>query len=70
MSKPWFLKMAIEAEPSPLARTIENILKPGQPDQQANVQAASTGNGIANGIAERVQVEHLDRRNAEDGKKL
>lgn len=69
MSKPWFLRMAIEAEPSLLARTIENILKPGQ---QANVQVASASavNGIANGIAERVQVEHPDRRNAEDGKEL
>lgn len=28
MSKPWFLKMAMEAEPSPLAGLISNILKP------------------------------------------
>lgn len=27
MSKPWFLKMALEAEPSPLAGVISNILQ-------------------------------------------
>ena len=27
MSKPWFLKIAMEAEPSPLAGTISKILK-------------------------------------------
>ena len=67
MSKPWFLKMALEAEPSPLAHTIADILRPGQPDKGANVQIASV-NGIANGIAERVQVELPDRPNAKDEK--
>ena len=27
MSKPWFLKMALEAEPSPLARQIADVLR-------------------------------------------
>lgn len=27
MSKPWFLKMALESEPTPLAKTISDILK-------------------------------------------
>ena len=29
MSKPWFLKMALEAEPTPLARRIAEVLKAG-----------------------------------------
>ena len=68
MSKPWFLKMALEAEPSPLAQTIEHILKPGQPDKGSDVQIASV-NSIANGIADRVQDELSDRPNAKGEKK-
>ncbi|TFY50511.1 hypothetical protein EVJ58_g11020 [Rhodofomes roseus] len=59
--------MALEAEPTPLAETIANILKPGQPDGGADVQIASV-NGIANGI-ERMQVEVPDRPNAKDEKR-
>ena len=32
MSKPWFLKMALEAEPSPLARRIADVLKTAKSD--------------------------------------
>ncbi|KZT65034.1 PALP-domain-containing protein [Daedalea quercina L-15889] len=67
MSKPWFLKLALEAEPTPLAHTIASILKPGQPREGADVQIASV-NGIANGIAERTQVELPNRPNAKDEK--
>ncbi|KZT10106.1 pyridoxal phosphate-dependent enzyme beta subunit [Laetiporus sulphureus 93-53] len=44
MSKPWFLKMALESEPSPLAHRIADILKPGQ-------QAIKTRNGAVDDIA-------------------
>lgn len=46
MSKPWFLKMALEAEPSPLANRIADILKP----QSSSVDITSV-NGVANGVA-------------------
>jgi len=36
MSKPWFLKMTMEAEPSPLAGVIANVLKQG-PEEAASL---------------------------------
>lgn len=45
MSKPWFLKMALEAEPSPLARRIADVLKASEREVQTN--------GFAGGIATR-----------------
>lgn len=47
MSKPWFLKMALEAEPSPLARRIADVLKASEREVQTNVD------GFAGGIATR-----------------
>ncbi|KAL7280615.1 hypothetical protein ACG7TL_005552 [Trametes sanguinea] len=56
MSKPWFLKMALEAEPSPLARRIADVLKTSKSDVQTNVD------GLANGIAARTTAPDLDNR--------
>ncbi|PCH44170.1 pyridoxal phosphate-dependent enzyme beta subunit [Wolfiporia cocos MD-104 SS10] len=53
MSKPWFLEMALEAEPSPLAGQIARILKP-QTSSGANVEIASVTD-VAEGIADRTQ---------------
>lgn len=36
MSKPWFLKMALEAEPTPLAHRIAEVLKTSNSDVQTN----------------------------------
>lgn len=36
MSKPWFLKMALEAEPTPLAHRIAEVLKTSKSDVQTN----------------------------------
>lgn len=41
MSKPWFLQMALEAEPSPLAERISQILQkplPKLPSKSENVE--------------------------------
>ncbi|KAI0682123.1 cystathionine beta-synthase [Cerioporus squamosus] len=43
MSKPWFLKMALEAEPSPLARRIADVLKTSKSDVQTNVGSLASG---------------------------
>lgn len=67
MSKPWFLEMALKAEPSPLGHTITSILKPGQPDKGPNVKTADANPAT---ISERVQVEHTDGPNAKDDNKL
>lgn len=56
MSKPWFLKMALEAEPSPLALRIAEVLKSSESNVQTNVD------GIANGIAARVSPPDLENR--------
>ncbi|CDO76302.1 hypothetical protein BN946_scf184917.g18 [Trametes cinnabarina] len=56
MSKPWFLKMALEAEPSPLARRIADVLKTSRSDVQTNVD------GLASGIAARTSAPDLDNR--------
>ncbi|PIL24931.1 hypothetical protein GSI_12818 [Ganoderma sinense ZZ0214-1] len=45
MSKPWFLKMALEVEPTPLARRIADVLKTPE-----NVVHPSS-NGLANGAS-------------------
>ncbi|OCH96227.1 PALP-domain-containing protein [Obba rivulosa] len=49
MSKPWFLKMALEAEPSPLAHRIADILKISPIKDVTNVDT------IASGIASRTE---------------
>ena len=56
MSKPWFLKMALEAEPTPLARRIADVLKTSKGDVQTNV------NGLASGIAARTSATDLETR--------
>ena len=56
MSKPWFLKMALEAEPSPLARQIADVLKTAEAKVQTNVD------GLANGITSRISAPGLDNR--------
>ncbi|TBU30616.1 cystathionine beta-synthase [Dichomitus squalens] len=61
MSKPWFLKMALEAEPSPLARRIAEVLKTSESNVETNVD------GLANGIASRTTATNLENRpNAAD----
>lgn len=60
MSKPWFLKMALEAEPSPLAKQITAILK----DNKSEVRTASEP--LAQGIAARTQPNIEDRPDASD----
>lgn len=40
MSKPWFLKMALEAEPTPLAHRIAEVLKTSKSDVQTNGAAS------------------------------
>jgi hypothetical protein len=50
MSKPWFLKMTLEAEKSPLATRIESILKP-----TTSELSKTTPEKLANGISERMQ---------------
>lgn len=47
MSKPWFLKMALEAEPSALAKTISGIL------DQSPSEVRTDSKVLANGLAER-----------------
>ena len=56
MSKPWFLKMALEAEPSPLARRIADVLKTSKSNVETNV------NGLADGIASRTTAPDLKNR--------
>jgi len=57
MSKPWFLKMALEAEPTPLAHRIASVLESGQPQPSSgNIQLSSV-DGVADGIAGRTQVD-------------
>jgi cystathionine beta-synthase len=60
MSKPWFLKMALEAEPSPLAKQISGILK----DSRSEVETMSES--LANGIAARTQPNIPNRPDAPD----
>ncbi|KAI0332753.1 cystathionine beta-synthase [Cubamyces sp. BRFM 1775] len=56
MSKPWFLKMALEAEPSPLAQRIASVLKTSKSDVQTNVDS------LADGIASRTSAPNLKNR--------
>ena len=56
MSKPWFLKMALEAEPSPLALRIADVLK----TESAEVQRNATK--LANGIAARTSAPVPEKR--------
>lgn len=60
MSKPWFLKMALEADPSPLAGTIAEILK-GSPSQ-----VETKSEILANGIAARTKLDIQNRPDAPD----
>lgn len=60
MSKPWFLKMALEAEPSPLANTISNILK------KSPSEVRTSSEKLANGIAERTKPDIPNRPDALD----
>lgn len=60
MSKPWFLKMALEAEPSPLAKQISSILS------QSPSTVSTDVDRLANGIAERTKPDLDDRPDAPD----
>ena len=51
MSKPWFLKMALEAEPTPLAKQIADVLKTSKSEVKTDAGA------LAEGISSSVQVE-------------
>jgi len=52
MSKPWFLKMALESEPSPLAHQISSILKPATNGVEMNHDE-----GLVDSLAKRTQPE-------------
>lgn len=66
MSKPWFLKMALEAEPTPLAGRIAAILKPGKTDSATgSVEIGSVGD-VADGIAAVTAADAVKRPNAAD----
>ncbi|KAI8985773.1 cystathionine beta-synthase [Trametes punicea] len=56
MSKPWFLKMALEAEPSPLAQRIADVLQSSRSNVQTNVE------GLASGIAARTTAPNIENR--------
>ncbi|KAI1796685.1 cystathionine beta-synthase [Ganoderma leucocontextum] len=43
MSKPWFLKMALEAEPTPLARRIADVLKAPESNVHLNLNGLTSG---------------------------
>ncbi|KAH8103997.1 cystathionine beta-synthase [Cristinia sonorae] len=60
MSKPWFLKMALEAEPSPLAQRISSIL------QQSPSVVATDVDRLANGIAALTTPDTDNRPNVKD----
>ncbi|KAI0091671.1 cystathionine beta-synthase [Irpex rosettiformis] len=60
MSKPWFLKMALEAEPTPLASTISSILK------KSSSEVRTDSEKLANGIAERTEPGLPARPNTPD----
>ena len=60
MSKPWFLKMALEAEPSPLAKQISDVLKSSPSKVQTDPRP------LANGIAARTQPNIANRPDARD----
>lgn len=51
MSKPWFLKMALEAEPSPLARRIADVLKPSS----SKVVSGASPDALTEGLAARTK---------------
>ena len=51
MSKPWFLQMALEAEPTSLAKQIADVLKTSKSKVETDAGA------LAEGISSRVQVE-------------
>ncbi|KAJ3556182.1 hypothetical protein NM688_g2162 [Phlebia brevispora] len=51
MSKPWFLKMALEAEPTPLAKQIADALKNGKSEVKTDTDA------LAEDIAARLEVK-------------
>ncbi len=60
MSKPWFLKMALEAEPSPLAKRISDILK------ESPSQVQTDSETLAEGIKTRTQPNVTNRPDAPD----
>ena len=60
MSKPWFLKMALEAEPSSLAKQISTILQ----DSKSEVETASEP--LAQGIEARTKPDIPNRPDAPD----
>lgn len=62
MSKPWFLKMALEAEPSPLAKQISNILQ----QSQSSSIVSTDPERVATGIAERTKPDMDNRPDAKD----
>lgn len=60
MSKPWFLKMALEAEPTPLSKRISEILKDSPSNLEKDTEA------LAEGIAVRTQPNIPNRPDAPD----
>ena len=54
MSKPWFLKMALEAEPSPLSQRISSILS----QQQSSSTVSADVDKIAGGIATEMKLDN------------
>ncbi|THH13629.1 hypothetical protein EUX98_g9698 [Antrodiella citrinella] len=63
MSKPWFLKMALEAEPSPLAKQISSILQPSSSTVSTDVDR------LASGIAT-LTIPDLDNRPGHAGRRV
>ena len=50
IGKDWFLKMALEAEPTPLAQTIKSVLtRPASQDQRVNNLNADGTKRVVNG---------------------
>lgn len=62
MSKPWFLKLALEAEPSPLAKQISSVLQ----KSGTNAEVKTDVEGLANGIASRTEPDIPNRPDALD----
>lgn len=60
MSKPWFLKMALEAEPSALSKQISSIL------QQSPSTVSTDVDRVADGIAARTKPDLDNRPDAQD----
>ena len=51
MSKPWFLKLALEDEPSPLSRQIADVLKTSKGEGQLSQTQGDASNAAPNRAA-------------------